>query len=74
MATGERHAAHEAYKAWMLRLWQVESEAGPVWHGSLQRVGTEERRGFDDVEDLLAHLREHVTERGAPRGKEGDEV
>jgi hypothetical protein len=57
MASGERHAADEAYKAWMLRMWRVESEAGPAWHASLQRVGTEERCGFDDVEQLVAFLR-----------------
>ncbi|MFO7695688.1 MAG: hypothetical protein R6X16_00840 [Anaerolineae bacterium] len=70
MTGGDRSAADESYKAWMLRMWRVESEAGPAWHASLQRVGTEERCGFDDVEQLVAFLRRQAGRPGSPEGQE----
>ncbi len=51
------HEPH-AYLAYMLRLWRVNTEAGPVWRTSLEDPHTGERRGFADLEALFAFLDE----------------
>ena len=47
------------YGAYLLRYWEVRSE-GPgrpsTWRFSLEEAGTGERRGFRDLEALLAYL------------------
>lgn len=42
------------YQAYLLRLWQEEPDR--PWRASLQEAGTDRRRGFSDLERLLAFL------------------
>ena len=48
------------YGAYVLRIWEVRShpaDAEPIWRYSLELVHSRERRGFPDLESLMAHLR-----------------
>ena len=48
---------HEAYVAYMLRLWQSGNRSGwPIWHASLENPHTGERLAFGDAKDLLTFL------------------
>jgi hypothetical protein len=45
----------------MLRCWEARGERRDqpgTWRFSLEGVQTKEKRGFDGLEDLVAHLRE----------------
>jgi hypothetical protein len=44
------------YIAFLLRLWQVETQFKCVWRASLEDPHTGERRGFPDLESLCAFL------------------
>ncbi|MGB9620720.1 MAG: hypothetical protein ACPL7K_09930 [Armatimonadota bacterium] len=47
------------YGAYVLRIWEVRSQdpnAEPVWRFSLEPVHSRERRGFPDLESLMAYL------------------
>jgi hypothetical protein len=44
------------YLAYMLRMWRVEAEDGPVWRASVESPHTGERRGFASLELLFAFL------------------
>lgn len=47
------------YGAYVLRFWETRSqipEAAPVWRFSLEAIHTRERRGFPDLESLVAFL------------------
>ena len=46
----------QRYRAYMLRLWQVDDEEGPTWRASLESPHTGERRGFASLEALVAFL------------------
>jgi hypothetical protein len=46
------------YQAYLLRLWRVNTGRGTVWHASLEDVHTGERKGFADLQRLLAFLEE----------------
>jgi len=56
------------YLAYMLRMWQVEAEDGPVWRASLESPHTGERQGFADLEALFAFLTEKTE--GTPLSSE----
>jgi hypothetical protein len=48
------------YGAYVLRIWEVRShpaDAEPIWRYSLEPVHSRERRGFPDLESLMAYLR-----------------
>jgi hypothetical protein len=48
------------YGAYVLRIWEVRSHAAdaePIWRFSLEPVHSRERRGFPDLESLVAYLR-----------------
>ncbi len=48
------------YGAYVLRIWEVRSQvpgAEPIWRFSLEPVHSRERRGFPDLESLMAYLR-----------------
>jgi hypothetical protein len=47
---------HSNYHSYLLRLWQVQGEAGTGWRASLEDVQTGELRGFQDVGELLNYL------------------
>jgi hypothetical protein len=44
------------YLAYMLRVWRVEAEDGPVWRASLESPHTGERQGFANLQLLFAFL------------------
>jgi hypothetical protein len=44
------------YLAYMLRMWRVEAEDGPVWRASVESPHTGERRGFASLEVLFVFL------------------
>jgi hypothetical protein len=54
----------EPYLAYLLRLWPVEVREKVSWRASLQRVGDDDRRGFEDLESLFNYLREETRDRG----------
>ncbi len=45
------------YQSYLLRLWQVSERGRPAVRISLENTQTRERRGFTDLEALLAFLR-----------------
>ena len=55
MDEGDRQEP-ETYRAWMLRLWQADTGHGMAWHASLQSAHSDERRGFENIEQLWAYL------------------
>ena len=46
------------YQAYLLRLWLAGDDDAAVWRASLEDPRTGERRGFADVDSLLAFLSE----------------
>lgn len=50
------------YLAFLLRLWQVRSEAGPAWRVSLESARNGERLGFASLDELLVFLRRRIAE------------
>ena len=46
------------YQAYLLRLWLAGDDDAAVWRASLEDPRTGERRGFADVDGLLAFLSE----------------
>ncbi len=47
-------------QSYVLRLWQVSEGGRPVFRISLENTQTRERRGFTDLEALLAFLRQCI--------------
>jgi len=63
---------HPGYLAYMLRMWRVEAEDGPVWRASVESPHTGERQGFARLEALFAFLEEKTggdVRRAQPRTK-----
>jgi len=64
------------YIAYLLRLWQVRSEAGPTWRASLESAQGGERLGFTGLDELLEFLRrrtieeEQIEEKQKDRGRQ----
>ena len=48
------------YHSYLLRLWQVQTEAGPGWRASLEDVQTGELLGFEDLAALQRFLEEQA--------------
>ncbi len=48
------------YWAFMLRLWQVGSGRAIAWRASLEDPHTGERKGFADLDSLLAFLKDQI--------------
>ena len=46
-----------SYLAYLLRVWQVESDGKLTWRASLESVHTGERRGFASLEILFEFLK-----------------
>ncbi len=44
------------YHSYLLRLWRTSSQSNAVWRASLESAQSGERRGFADLESLLAFL------------------
>jgi hypothetical protein len=58
--------AQSDYHAGLLRLWR--EGAGGVWRVSLQPIGSAERLGFADLEQLFAYLRRLTDDTPDERG------
>lgn len=54
--TARHRGAGGPYLAYLLRLWQVDTEEGPVWRASLQSADGTERQAFADLARLSAFL------------------
>ena len=54
------HAHKERYKAFLLRLWQVNQNGDHIWRASLEDTRTGERRGFASLEALMEYLRAQI--------------
>lgn len=54
------------YKAFLLRLWQVENEGKLIWYASLEDPHTSERQGFPSLDALLEFLRGEAGEGNVP--------
>ena len=60
--TFEERQHESQYQSYLLRLWRVGTEK--AWRVMLEHVGTHERRGFIDLEDLCAFLCEQMNDQG----------
>lgn len=56
--TNEPPPGAPRYRAYLLRLWAVDSAGQPVWRASLQDTHTGERHGFADLAQLTSFLQE----------------
>jgi hypothetical protein len=64
------HDGPPRYGAYLLRYWEVRSDLPgrpSTWRFSLEEAGTEERRGFASLEDLVAFLATELAAAGLPR-------
>ena len=50
----------QPYMAYLLRLWQVNTEGNPVWRAWLENPQTGERCGFATVDGLFEYLRARI--------------
>ena len=50
------------YRAYLLRLWQVEAEEDAPWRASVESPQTGERRGFASLAELWAFLEKEIGE------------
>ena len=57
-----------AYQSYLLRLWRAPGGAEQPWRASLENPLTGERKGFADLEALVAFLREQIEGYPAPVG------
>jgi hypothetical protein len=55
------------HQAFMVRIWPVKSEAGTLWHASLENAHTGERCGFPTLEDLFDYLRAQTADDSVTR-------
>jgi hypothetical protein len=63
------HEEPPRYLAYMLRLWQVETEEGRRWRASLESPHSGERHGFAGLEALLAFLVEKTETDAREQGR-----
>jgi hypothetical protein len=50
----------DAYLAYLIRLWRVETEAGPVWRAALEDPYSADQHSFADLDGLVAFLIERT--------------
>jgi hypothetical protein len=62
--------SEDTYRAYLLRLWQVQTEQGLTWRASLEAIPSGERRAFASLEALVAYLGEETTGIPPPEGAE----
>lgn len=48
------------YISYLLRLWLVHEEVGPVWRASLTSPHTGERQGYPNLDALITFLRTEI--------------
>ena len=49
------------YISYLLRVWQTSSEENAAWRASLESPHTGERKGFADLDNLFAFLRQQTS-------------
>jgi hypothetical protein len=54
------------YIAYLVRLWQVDTRTGRLWHASLEDPHTGERKGFADLQSLFTFLKEQTNDSDRP--------
>jgi hypothetical protein len=52
------------YHSYLLRVWSIPVEGGRHWRIVLEKVGTDEKHGFNSFEELLAYLKQALTSGG----------
>ncbi len=62
------------YLAYMLRIWQANSDGRRIWRASLESPHTGERQGFADLKSLFAFLDERTTQGAAVAEETGGSV
>jgi hypothetical protein len=60
------HSQPRPYRAYLLRLWQMEGDERPEWHASLEDPHTGKRCGFADLAHLFDYLKEQTHEPPRP--------
>lgn len=65
------NAERPTYLSYLLRLWRAPGGAGQPWRASLEDTLTGQRRGFADLEALVAYLRDDIEEESAPEQEPG---
>jgi hypothetical protein len=50
------------YLAYLLRLWQANTQQGPVWRASVESPHTAERQAFADLAQLFTFLERRAGE------------
>lgn len=60
-----------AYLSYLLRLWRAPGGVEQPWRASLQDTLTGERRGFPDLEALVAYLHDQIEGESAPGEEPG---
>lgn len=53
-----RESENKGYRAYLVRLWQIDRNGQPVWRASVEDAHTGERRAFSDIFHLLTFLEE----------------
>jgi len=48
------------YRAYLLRLWQVDDGTRATWRASLQDVRSGQRLGFAGLDEAMAHIRRQI--------------
>jgi hypothetical protein len=59
-----------SYRAYLLRLWSVNTGHAQVWHASLEDARTGERTGFADLQSLLKFLEEQTRDAAQPSARD----
>jgi hypothetical protein len=57
-----RFMKHSGYLSYLLRLWKVRQGENITWQASLDNPHTGERKGFANLETLVAFLEERMSE------------
>jgi hypothetical protein len=60
------------YKAFLLRIWQVENDGKLIWHASLEDSHTNERQGFSSLDALFEFLKGETGEKDVRCGRLND--
>ncbi len=68
-----RRSGHVTYRSYLLRLWQTMDGDRKVWRASLEQPGTELRRGFAGLRELMAFLEQTVEESALSNDDPGSE-
>jgi hypothetical protein len=61
----------KGYFSYLLRVWQTSNGEESVWSASLEQPGTQERRGFATLDELVRFLQDQAISQsqGAPLGE-----